>query len=676
MKKITTYFSMILLAVFSWHTQAQTGGNTCADAVDVTPGIYSDAFIVADSAGSANANDGGADAIWYSYTATADGTININSCDSDPSGVDTRLFLYDGDCTNLNPIDNDDDGCDAPNGFGSSLEEIPVVSGTTYYIEWDDRWEEAPFDWTLEFVPPPTCPEVTNIMVTQGTFDAVITWDEVAEATSGYIVNVFNFGDDPTMAAPVYTEMVPAGTLTTTATGLMESTFYDLYIIADCGAGGLSSIDDSVFFATLVACPPVQNFVADMITTTEITFSWDEVTNVENGYTLNVFNTGADPMVDPPVYTEMIAAGITSTTATGLVEDTSYDAIITADCGATNGMSFPTTITVITAFEVDESCGGVYLDSGGLSSGYSSDELTTTTIMPDFPGQIVTVTFTYVDIEAAGGNGTQDGCWDFLTVYDGPDTMSPVLAMTLCGEESGDGDMPSVPESNLAIGTSFTSTHSSGALTFVFTSDGIIEETGWEADITCEGPECVAPENFTNDNVTETTADFSWDAVMDVEGYVFAVFEDGANPDPNTGDAPVFSSELITTTSGTADGLLPNTSYDAYIVTVCDATTDPENPVFSDITGPVDFTTAILSINDVEFTNFTISPNPASEILNITNDRTIDSIEIYNMLGQRVLSNTSNATNISLDVSNLSNGAYFVKATVEGNSATQKFIKN
>src|SRR5690606_862760 len=103
--------------------------------------------------------------------------------------------------------------------------------------------------------------------------------------------------------------------------------------------------------------------------------------------------------------------------------------------------------------------------SGGVSGNYSANESTTTTIAPDVSGEAVTVTFTYVDIETSTENGAQDGCWDYLTIYNGPNTGSPVLAQTLCGEESGDGGTPSVPGSVLSVGMSFTSTDASGALT-------------------------------------------------------------------------------------------------------------------------------------------------------------------------------------------------------------------
>lgn len=55
-------------------------------------------------------------------------------------------------------------------------------------------------------------------------------------------------------------------------------------------------------------------------------------------------------------------------------------------------------------------CGRLYLDSGGSNRSYGNDESIETTISPDNPGDAVTVTFTYVDIESSTGGETQNGC--------------------------------------------------------------------------------------------------------------------------------------------------------------------------------------------------------------------------------------------------------------------------
>ena len=136
-------------------------GLTCSDALVATPGIYNDVAITVGSGSATNA--GGTDALWYSYTAAANGTIGVNSCASDPGGVDTRVYVHTDGCDTLTILDSDDDGCDAPNGFGSIVSDIAVVEGQEYLIQWDDRWSAGQFDWELVFTPAPLDPNVLPI---------------------------------------------------------------------------------------------------------------------------------------------------------------------------------------------------------------------------------------------------------------------------------------------------------------------------------------------------------------------------------------------------------------------------------------------------------------------------------------------------------------------------------
>ena len=87
-------------------------------------------------------------------------------------------------------------------------------------------------------------------------------------------------------------------------------------------------------------------------------------------------------------------------------------------------------------------------------------------------------------------------------------------------------------------------------------------------------------------------------------------------------------------------------------------------------------TVAALSAQDYDFgTYFTLYPNPAKDVLNIQTkqDLEVNSIEIYNQLGQIVMAVT-NAVN-SVDVANLASGTYFVKVNTEKGSANTKFVK-
>ena len=87
-------------------------------------------------------------------------------------------------------------------------------------------------------------------------------------------------------------------------------------------------------------------------------------------------------------------------------------------------------------------------------------------------------------------------------------------------------------------------------------------------------------------------------------------------------------------------------------------------------------TVAALSNQDFDFeTYFTLYPNPTKDVLNMQTKQSlaINSVEIYNQLGQIVMA-TTNAIN-SVDVANLASGTYFVKVNTEKGSANAKFVK-
>jgi hypothetical protein len=87
-------------------------------------------------------------------------------------------------------------------------------------------------------------------------------------------------------------------------------------------------------------------------------------------------------------------------------------------------------------------------------------------------------------------------------------------------------------------------------------------------------------------------------------------------------------------------------------------------------------TVAALSAQDFDFgTYFTLYPNPAKDVLNIQAKQglAINSIEIYNQLGQIVMATTNDIN--SIDVANLASGTYFVKVNTDKGSANAKFVK-
>ncbi|GGE22105.1 LamG-like jellyroll fold domain-containing protein [Psychroflexus salis] len=93
------------------------------------------------------------------------------------------------------------------------------------------------------------------------------------------------------------------------------------------------------------------------------------------------------------------------------------------------------------------------------------------------------------------------------------------------------------------------------------------------------------------------------------------------------------------------------------------------------------FNTETMSIEEQENTFFSLYPNPARDVVNIQTSLALGSqvnIQIYNMLGQLMLSQkqTLKASSLQVDVHNYPSGIYMVKLTNEtGNKQAQQLIK-
>lgn len=106
-------------------------------------------------------------------------------------------------------------------------------------------------------------------------------------------------------------------------------------------------------------------------------------------------------------------------------------------------------------------CSGNWYDSGGPTGNYPPSQNDITTICPDNINDCVQINFSSFALESG---------WDYLSVYDGNSTASPLIG-TFTG--------------NQLNGTTLQSTHASGCLTFLFESDGSIQYAGWAASISC-----------------------------------------------------------------------------------------------------------------------------------------------------------------------------------------------
>ena len=75
--------------------------------------------------------------------------------------------------------------------------------------------------------------------------------------------------------------------------------------------------------------------------------------------------------------------------------------------------------------------------------------------------------------------------------------------------------------------------------------------------------------------------------------------------------------------------------------------------------------------------SFTMYPNPANDILNISSENTIDTIVIYDALGRKVLQQTlpTDSTNTTVSIETLVTGIYQVEVRSKNTKSTKKLIK-
>ncbi len=92
---------------------------------------------------------------WYIYTPNDDYLTTITSDLEVNDNLDTRFHVYQGSCDDLSCVAGDDDS-----GAGYlSVTSFYVYAGESYYIAWDDRWENESFEFQLiEEDPPPPPP--------------------------------------------------------------------------------------------------------------------------------------------------------------------------------------------------------------------------------------------------------------------------------------------------------------------------------------------------------------------------------------------------------------------------------------------------------------------------------------------------------------------------------------
>ncbi|WP_274474270.1 fibronectin type III domain-containing protein [Mangrovimonas aestuarii] len=82
-----------------------------------------------------------------------------------------------------------------------------------------------------------------------------------------------------------------------------------------------------------------------------------------------------------------------------------------------------------------------------------------------------------------------------------------------------------------------------------------------------------------------------------------------------------------------------------------------------------------LGIEEDKIVGLVYYPNPISDILNIRAEKNLREITVYNIIGQKVLTNVVNSRGAQIDMSVLNAGAYFVKVSTDDSFETLRVIK-
>jgi hypothetical protein len=84
---------------------------------------------------------------------------------------------------------------------------------------------------------------------------------------------------------------------------------------------------------------------------------------------------------------------------------------------------------------------------------------------------------------------------------------------------------------------------------------------------------------------------------------------------------------------------------------------------------------SLLSNTSFENENFRAYPNPVKDVLNLSYNKTISNVSVFNILGQEVMIKSINANQSQIDMSGLTAGTYLVKVTADNQVKTIKVIK-
>lgn len=253
------------------------------------------------------------------------------------------------------------------------------------------------------------------------------------------------------------------------------------------------------------------NLGSETVTISVINNGTGTQSNIPVSFLVNGISVGTGTITGPVASGASATYSFTQTADLSVVQTFTITAIVSlVGDEYLNNDTLETTIInqgnviIIGTATSDTTCSGTFTDSGSLTGSYQINEDFTITLYPANVADRIRLAFTAFDLESG---------YDYLHVYDGIDnTATEITGSPFSGS--------TIPAQLVQV----TATSPSGALTFNFTSDNIVNNTGWSATVSCFTPPAidggvtdvknlVGGCNATLTNVTVTITNFGSSAI-------------------------------------------------------------------------------------------------------------------------------------------------------------------
>ena len=186
----------------------------------------------------------------------------------------------------------------------------------------------------------------------------------------------------------------------------------------------------------------------------------------------------------------------------------------------------------------------------------------------------------------------------------------------------------------------------------------------WSATVEFTTERCQPVSGVTATAVDSATATVTWNPSSNGSGsyeieYGIAGFRQGNG-----------TRVTLSATTTTLNNLDDNTTYDVYVRAYCTAT------LTSEWSSVVSFTTpqGQIGIEDVQFSDITLYPNPAHTTVTLSGVELGATVSVVDLNGRTLATYTAADTTLTIDVSDMAQGAYFVRISGQQQSLVRKLI--